>query len=50
MTMRWILPLLHLLLAADARAEMASLFGIGPKAQGMGGVALIQDEANPFQV
>ena len=36
--------------AAESRAEMASLFGIGPKSQAMGGVSLIQGESNPFQV
>jgi long-subunit fatty acid transport protein len=42
--------LLALFSAGTARAELASLFGIGPKNQAMGGVALIEGEPNPFQV
>ncbi|MGZ3651551.1 MAG: OmpP1/FadL family transporter [Bdellovibrionota bacterium] len=46
-----ILSILLLLgLSASAHAELASLFGIGPKNQAMGGVSLIQGESNPFQV
>lgn len=36
--------------SAPARAEMASLFGIGQRSPAMGGTALIQGQYNPFQV
>lgn len=48
--MRFLGLLFALLSAAPAHAELASLFGMGPKSQAMGGVALIQGEANPYQV
>jgi hypothetical protein len=45
-----ILFLLAFLAVCPAHAELASLFGIGPKNEAMGGVALIQGEANAYQV
>lgn len=46
-----ILSLLLLLVSgAGAKAEMASLFGIGQRSPAMGGTALIQGQYNPFQV
>lgn len=36
--------------ATSARAEMPSLFGLGPKSQAMGGVSVIEGESSPFQV
>ncbi|HEY8278874.1 MAG TPA: outer membrane protein transport protein [Bdellovibrionota bacterium] len=41
--------LLGLLHAVPASAELASLFGTGPVSQAMGGVAVVQGQANPYQ-
>lgn len=41
---------LLLLTTMDARAEMASLFGVGQRSTAMGGTALNQGDYTPFQV
>jgi long-subunit fatty acid transport protein len=35
---------------AHAIAQMGSLFGVGPKFSGMGGVSLVQGDSSPYQV
>ncbi len=45
-----VISLSLLAMASEARAEMASLFGIGQKSPAMGGTALNQGNYDPFQV
>jgi Outer membrane protein transport protein (OMPP1/FadL/TodX) len=44
------LALAGIVLPGAARAEMASLFGIGPVSSSMGGTALQEGHSNPYQV
>ena len=47
---RALLLILAIFAGSPAHAELASLFGIGPKNEAMGGVSLIQGEESAYQV
>jgi|GEM_PF-4514053 len=45
-----VLVSLSIMITTEARAEMASLFGVGQRSMAMGGTALNQGDYTPFQV